>query len=384
MDGQVISGIITSVVAGLITNGIQGVYNYISKETLQNYIIDVIETTQRRYEKKYECKGKSLFIWEKNIDYYTRWLHEGFLPRETAVPPIQYGENPEQIVTQEQLDFIYLQMDELVKKNSELRSLHASVIQDDIYKILLGKEKTKQNPDYYDYIKSFGSVLFLHKDVNRQAITLKDTYVMPTYRFAVRSAMSDTDSSFHLIDMLRHFGKQNKSRVMVIEGDAGVGKSSLISYLCYTNEKLKQQTGKGVWNNSDVYCIRLRNLTMNKSFMDAPVKVLLKELGMRSYAEFENSSSRKIMLLDGFDELCMLDGMAEFAEKILSEIIRGFSDTYIVITTRPKFLKVFELRELGIRTEIVHILLNHFDSGKRAEWCQKYSQVCGREDYPKL
>ena len=30
MDGQTVSGIITSVVAGLITNGIQGFYNYIT------------------------------------------------------------------------------------------------------------------------------------------------------------------------------------------------------------------------------------------------------------------------------------------------------------------------------------------------------------------
>ncbi len=384
MDGQTVSGIITSVVAGLITNGIQGFYNYITKETLQDYIINVIETTQDCYERKFACEGKSLFIWEKNIEYYTCWLQEGFLPRANAVPPILHGEDQKQNATQEQLDFINSQMNKLVMANPELRSLHASIIQDDIYKILLEKEKIKQNPDYYDYVKSFGNVLFLHKDINRQAITLKDTYVLPTYRFAIRSAMNDTNVSFSLEELLQQFVKQNKSRVMVIEGDAGVGKSSLISYLCYSNEKLKQQTENGIWHNSDVYCIRLRNLTMNKSFIEAPVKELLKELGLQSYAEYESNNSKKIMLLDGFDELCMLDGMAEFAESILSEIIRGFSDTYIVITTRPKFLKVYELREKGIRTEIVHISLNHFDASKREEWCLKYYQVCGREDYPKL
>ena len=62
MDGQTVSGIITSVVAGLITNGIQGFYNYITKETLQDYIINVIETTQDCYERKFACEGKSLFI----------------------------------------------------------------------------------------------------------------------------------------------------------------------------------------------------------------------------------------------------------------------------------------------------------------------------------
>lgn len=238
MDGQTVSGIITSVVAGLITNGIQGFYNYITKETLQDYIINVIETTQDCYERKFACEGKSLFIWEKNIEYYTCWLQEGFLPRANAVPPILHGDDKKQNATQEQLDFINSQMNKLVMANPELRSLHASIIQDDIYKILLEKEKIKQNPDYYDYVKSFGNVLFLHKDVNRQAITLKDTYVLPTYRFAVRSAMNDTNVSFSLEELLQQFVKQNKSRVMVIEGDAGVGKSSLISYLCYSNETM--------------------------------------------------------------------------------------------------------------------------------------------------
>lgn len=384
MDGQIISGFVTSVVAGIVTNGIQGVYNYITKETLQDYIINVIETTQDCYEKKFGCEGKSLFIWEKNIEYYTCWLQEGFLPRTDASPPILYGENQGRDATPEQLDFIYLQIDRLVRKNPELRSLHASVVQDEIYKMLLGKEKIKQNQDYYDYIKSFGNILFLHKNVNRQAITLKDTYVLPSYRFAVRSAMKDTDASFGLVDVLQKFAKQNRSRVMVIEGDAGIGKSSFISYLCYTNEKLIHQTKNGILNDSDVYCIRLRNLTMNKAFIEAPVKELLKELGLQSYAEFESGGPKKVILLDGFDELCMLDGMTEFAEHTLSEIIRGFSNAHIVITTRPKFLDVYKLSETGIRTDIVHILLSHFDSRKREEWSQKYYQICGKEDYPKL
>lgn len=35
-------------------------------------------------------------------------------------------------------------------------------------------------------------------------------------------------------------------------------------------------------------------------------------------------------------------------------------------------------------TDIIYILLNHFDTGKREEWIQKYRLICGKEDYPKL
>lgn len=43
MNEQLV-GYIGSIVAGLITNGIQGIFNYITKETLQDRIVCVIES----------------------------------------------------------------------------------------------------------------------------------------------------------------------------------------------------------------------------------------------------------------------------------------------------------------------------------------------------
>lgn len=372
-------GFISSIVAGIVTNGIQGVFHYITKETLQDHITNTIGSVQLLYEKEFDCKGKSLFIWQKNIEYYTFWLREGFLPREDAIPPVPYGEDKEQNITPEEIEFIYENMSRIVRENDELRNLHASVVFDDIYRMLKEKEQTKQNRDYYDYVKSFGSVLFLHKGEGRQAITLKDTYVQPSYRFAARSSVKETDADF--MEVLRQFGEQGENRVMIIEGDAGVGKSSLISHLCYQNEKLLQQNESGIWKDSSVYCVRLRNLTTNRNFKEVPVQEILKELGLSSHAEFGN---KDMILLDGFDELCMMDGMTEFAEQILSEIIRGFSGAHIIITTRPKFIDMAKLKQQGLGTDIIYILLNHFDAVKREEWIQKYRQICGKEDYPKL
>ena len=80
----------------------------------------------------------------------------------------------------------------------------------------------------------------------------------------------------------------------------------------------------------------------------------------------------------------MMDGMTEFAENILSEIIRGFSEAHILITTRPKFIDITKLKQQGLGTDIIYVFLSHFNVAKREEWIQKYSRVCGKEDYSKL
>lgn len=379
-----LGGYISSIVAGLITNGIQGIFDYITEETLQDRVINVIETVQKLYEKEYQCEDDSLFIWQKNIEYYTLWLAQGFLPRENAFPPILHGRDEGRKLTMEEVDFIYCQMDHLVKEDAELRSLHASIVCDEIYRMLSGKDCTGKNQDYYGYVKSFGSVLFLHKSENKRAITLKDTYVKPDYDIAARSAIKAEDDPGDIEEFLVGFSVDRKNRVMIIEGDAGVGKSSLLSYLAFRNERARQETGSGIFGTSKMLCVRLRNLTMNQGFIDAPVKNIVEELGFRSCEELADSIGEAVLLLDGFDELCMIDGMTDFAEQILGEIIRGFSEQHIIITTRPKFLSVSKLKEEGIGTGIAYILLKHFDTFKRAEWIKQYREVCDREENPRL
>lgn len=374
-------GFISSVVAGIVTNGIQGVNHYITKETLQDHIVNTIETVQLLYEKEYDCKDKSPFIWQENIEYYARWLREGFLPREDITLPIPYGEDKEKNITHNEIEFIYESMRRLVREDDELRNLHASVVFDDIHRMLKEKDQIKQNKDYYDYVKSYGNVLFLHKGADRQAITLKDTYVQPSYYFSTQSSVKEMGVFTDFMEMLRWFGAQRENRVMIIEGDAGVGKSSLISHLCYQNEKLMQESGGGIWNDAAVYCVRLRNLATNKYFMEVPVREILTELGLPSDMEF---GSKDIILLDGFDELCMMDGITSIAEHLLSEIIRGLSCMHIVITTRPKFIDIAGLKQKGLGTDIVYVLLEHFGLSKRKEWIHRYYKVCGKEDYPKL
>ena len=65
--------------------------------------------------------------------------------------------------------------------------------------------------------------------------------------------------------------------------------------------------------------------------------------------------------------------------KVLAEIIKGFSEYHIIITTRPKFLDISKLKEEGKNTGIEYIILKHFDMGKRNEWIERYKAVCESE-----
>lgn len=379
-----IYGYVSSIVTGLITNGIQGIFNYITKETLQDKIAYVIDTVQGLYEKEYGYRNNSLFIWRENIEYYTKWLTEGFLPRQNAFPPIPHGGDSDRRIAQEETEFIYDQMNRLVKEDAELRCLHASIVCDEIYRMMSEKEETGSNRDYYGYVKSYGSVLFLHKSEEKKAITLKDTYVKPEYGFAAGSALRTGENLKDIEKLLAEFAADKKNYVMVIEGDAGVGKSSLVSHLAFKNEKAVQESGKGIFGQCRMICVRLRNLTMHKGFMDAPVAYILEELGFETYEKLAEAAGRAVVFLDGFDELCMIDGMTDFAEQVLGEIIRGFSEQHIVVTTRPKFIDVSKLKKEGIGSGIVYILLKHFNAQKRKEWIGKYREVCDREEYPRL
>ena len=77
MMNEHLFGFISSIVAGIVTNGIQGVSHYITKETLQDHIANTIGAVQLLYEKKFDCKDKSLFIWQENIEYYIEYYVSG-------------------------------------------------------------------------------------------------------------------------------------------------------------------------------------------------------------------------------------------------------------------------------------------------------------------
>ncbi len=58
-----------------------------------------------------------------------------------------------------------------------------------------------------------------------------------------------------------------------------------------------------------------------------PVSHIIENLGFQTDSEYEILSTQAVVLLDGFDELCMIDGMNDYAEHVAAIIIFILTDS---------------------------------------------------------
>ncbi|MBR2594019.1 MAG: hypothetical protein IKD83_05275, partial [Firmicutes bacterium] len=135
------------------------------------------------------------------------------------------------------------------------------------------------------YVNSFIKPLFLHKDEKyRGKVCLKNLFILQKYR-DIKGDDSSKDVKADLEDRLSRFINVDKdSNILIIEGDAGCGKSSLIGWLNYhANED--DAISKHVLGQRNLITIRLRDLKKetinnNNSLKDAIVEYMnIKFLG---------------------------------------------------------------------------------------------------------
>lgn len=115
---------------------------------------------------------------------------------------------------------------------------------------------------------------------------------------------------------------ETKKRILFIEGDAAIGKTSLVSYLCYHYLE-KDDISKAVFLNSDLVCVRLRELDFsdrNKSIQE----ILLEYLGFETMEKFKTLFADCILILDGADEMSMIEGIHSTGMEDLIVSIRKY------------------------------------------------------------
>ena len=232
------------------------------------------------------------------------------------------------------------------------------------------------------YADVFTDPLFLHKEKKDTRVTLQNLYVLPDVALAPGLANYDSRSiDFILKTMLEEasrgtIGFEEHNFFIIIEGDAGCGKTTFVSWLNYhylKNDNVSLQ----ILGNRPLITVRLRDLDRkvlrrNSSLSEA----ILDYMHLDSLNTLEALFPRAVMILDGFDELCMIEGLERNHEELLYDLshrrIRGF--TYVV-TTRPNYINP------GINIDSAFIVLSHFDRQKRKKWLENYtsSDLCGEE-----
>lgn len=145
--------------------------------------------------------------------------------------------------------------------------------------------KFKNNMFQY-YLDKWNSNLFLHRN-SKDKIRLKDLYVLPFYkernsdnREAIRKDLDEKIDMFLGDSVIG-----NRRRPMIILADAGVGKSSLVSYIC---SKCPQKENIIILKFSDLH---------KKSLQADILKSVLHVLN----CEIEDLRNKRL-IIDGFDE----------------------------------------------------------------------------------
>lgn len=234
-----------------------------------------------------------------------------------------------------------------------------------------------------EYARNFEEPLFMHTYTDSR-VTLKQLYIAPAFtRYErVDGFQSGDVGEYRLYESRDLEGslcnyvrskKYTRERFLFIEGGAAIGKTSLVSRLCwiYRNQR---GVSEGILGKHPLVCVRLRELDFQKA--ESAEQVLLHYLGIPDIATFEHCYPESLLVLDGADELIMVRGIPHGSvEEFLLELQRKFRSHKFLITTRPHFLNLEKFRSSLFQYRKIELL--HYDEQMRAEWLKRY-KACGQ------
>ena len=239
------------------------------------------------------------------------------------------------------------------------------------------------------YADVFTDPLFLHKEKKDTRVTLQNLYVLPDVALVLGLETYDSHETYdsqsidHILKMMLEKASHAANRFedvnpfIIIEGDAGCGKTTFVSWLNYhylKNDNVSLQ----ILGNRPLITVRLRDLDREVLLRNSSLsEAILDYMHLDSLDTLEKLFPSAVMVLDGFDELCMIEGLDRNHEELLYDLsrkrLKGF--TYVV-TTRPNYIK----RNINIRSALF-IVLSQFDRQKRKKWLENYTSpdLCGEE-----
>lgn len=232
------------------------------------------------------------------------------------------------------------------------------------------------------YARAYGETMFLHKNSEKR-IRLQDVFIQHKYKNISNNKGLSIDSD-NVLDYLKYFinfqvdmqSGLEYVNCLFIEGNAGCGKSSLVSYLADMYEKRFKEWVDN-FGERELICIRLRDIIPdNMRFTyDSINSDILSYLNLDPSERLDKKHKNSIVILDGFDELCMVEKIHENINYYIYELFELFKECKIIITTRPQYINI---RSLNFPK--AHIMLLHFDKEQRVAWVNKYMQTSCEEE----
>lgn len=246
------------------------------------------------------------------------------------------------------------------------------------------------------YCNKFNETLFLHRGLPEEnTISLKDIYTLPGADSIGQWRKVASKEYYDIKDAVKQFINYAPSKageqlfdILFIEGQAAMGKSSLIAWLCWHYNN-KDESAKEVIGDRCLITIRLRDishrygvhdvLNLQQPFAQFYAYLLKKdESQLTQQPQWENNCKKifrnTILILEGFDELCMVEtlfdaGKSIYFQNLSNELSRMDCGCKVIVTTRPAYLNVEELD-----FPKAHLFIRPFSVKYREKWIEKYEK----------
>lgn len=211
--------------------------------------------------------------------------------------------------------------------------------------------------------------------------TLKDIFVEPDFslnnylfeKIDEKQSIIQFINSFCKSTLLNNFIKRKKnvsileepSQLLIIVGEGGMGKSSLISMLA--QHLISDKT----LSSDKYYFLKLKDLAY--STLDSKMGISQKIYERLVRNDIPETFNNSVIFLDGFDEFCMLSDLR--GEQVLTDLIidiRNFckqNSCKCVMTTRPTINADSET----LMSTVLCIKLKLFTASILEEWVNKYT-----------
>ena len=224
--------------------------------------------------------------------------------------------------------------------------------------------------DNVQYVNYFCETLFLHRNRKDSKVNLRNLFVMPSYREATDK--DDSPNRTNIPERIHEFIESDET-MLFISGSGGIGKTTLIAWMNY-HYVANDEVGHELFGEKKVITIRLRDLDKELiSKKNSLVPALIAYLQVQTIDELENRYPDSVMILDGFDELCMIESLSNPTDLIFDlfrKHIRGYK---FIITSRPLYI------DYRINIPSQYIVLQHFEISQVQEWIVRYTSddYCG-------
>lgn len=241
----------------------------------------------------------------------------------------------------------------LIKKLTDESSSIKATFNEGIEKILKqGNTEEKNTPEKeekicdnnYEYQERFKDTLFLETDINDgKKASLDDIHIEPHIEFAFTN--------------LKEWVEARDSRILLLYGKAGIGKTSFTTWLSLNNDF-----------NRECHILELRKF-ISELDSDNSWEAIKKCFNCTSNDEYQN----KVLILDGLDEVCVLksdfDGH-DFINNLRNSLRFDFGrGIRIIVTARMGYFNSFD------RDNYIEVATIFWKEDSVEKWCEAYSKI---------